>query len=255
MIISFLDIGQGDAIFIQAPNGTQVLLDGGLGKIVLSEISKVMPFFDRTLDAIIVSNPDKDHIGGFLDVLSKYKVDFDFEPGTISKTETYSALEEDVSSKKIKRIIARRGMDIVLDEEKNIYIRILFPDKDVSGYSTNDGSIVAKLVYGKTSVLLEGDAPQKTEYYLLNLDKNNPEELNTDILKVGHHGSRTSTAKPYIEALSPEYAVISLGKENKYGHPHEETLKTLNDLKIPILRTDLLGRITFESDGEKIIKK
>lgn len=254
MIVSFLNVGQGDAIFIEAPNGAQVLLDGGPGRNVLSELSQVMPFFDRTLDAIIISNPDKDHIGGFLDVMDKYKIDFTFEPGTVSKTETYKAVEEGMINEKSENLIARRGMDIVLDKEKNVYIRILFPDKDVSSYSTNDGSLVAKLVYGKTSVLLQGDAPQKTEYYLLNVDKNNLEDLNTDILKTGHHGSRTSTAKAYVEASSPEYAVISLGAENKYGHPHEETLKTLNDLKVPILRTDG-GRITFESDGERFVLK
>ena len=263
MTISFLNIGQGDAIFIEAPNGAQVLMDGGPGRSVLSELSTQMPFFDKSLDAIIITNPDKDHIGGFLDVMDKYKVDFSFEPGTISKTDTYHAVEDAITKEKSQRIIARRGMDIVLDKENNVYIRILFPDKDVSAYTTNDGSIVARLVYGKTSVLLEGDAPQKTENYLLQLnnkeDKENPKELtselNSDILKTGHHGSRTSTAKAYVEASTPDYAVISCGIDNKYGHPHEETLGTLNALNVPILRTDTMGRITFVSDGEKFERK
>jgi competence protein ComEC len=255
LTVSFLNIGQGDAIYIEAPNGNQVIVDGGPDRKIMSELGAVMPLGDTTIDALIITNPDKDHMAGFLDVMDKYKVDKVFEPGTFSKTDTYKAIEKTLQDEGVERIIAKRGMEIVMDAEKNVYIEILFPDKDVSKWSTNDGSIVAKLVYGNTSVLLQGDAPQKTETYLLSLDKNNLSELDGDILKVGHHGSRTSTNKSYIEAISPQYAVVSLGKDNRYGHPHKETLDTLNSLGLPILRTDILGRITFESDGEKFILK
>jgi len=256
LTISFLDIGQGDAIYIEAPNGAQAIVDGGPGRIIMSELSAVMPFGDKNIDAIIITNPDKDHMAGFLDVFDKYKVDFVFEPGTVSKTQTYQAIKKAEIDEGAIKIIARRGMDIVLDEKNNVYIRILFPDKDVSRYSTNDGSIVAKLVYGETSVLLEGDAPQKTENYLLSLNKGKEvNELDSDILKVGHHGSRTSTAYEYVKSSSPEYAVISLGADNKYGHPHIETLNTLNSLGVPILRTDTMGRITFVSNGKKFVRQ
>ncbi len=121
MIISFLNIGQGDAIFIQAPNGSQVIVDGGPGRNILSELGTQMPFFDRSIDAIIITNPDKDHMAGFLDVMDKYKVDFAFEPGTISKTATYHAIEDAIVKEKSQKITARRGMDIVLDKEKCVY--------------------------------------------------------------------------------------------------------------------------------------
>lgn len=246
LLISFLNIGQGDAIFIKAPNGAEALLDAGPGHSVLSELGKVMPFYDKSIDVAIISNPDSDHIGGFLDVVKRYKVDYEIEPGTVSKSGTYQALEDSFDENKVKKIIARRGMDIILDKEKNVFIHILFPDRDVSRFSTNDGSLVAKLIYGKTSALLEGDAPKKTEDYLLSLNKS---EIDSDIIKIGHHGSRTSSAEEYLKTASPKYAVISVGKDNKYGHPHKETLDVLNNLKIPILRTDELGRITFLSDG------
>ena len=251
LTISFLNIGQGDAIYIEAPNGTQIMVDGGLRGSVLGQLGHVMPFFDRTIDAILITNPDSDHIGGFIDILKRYKVDYIIEPGTHSPSATYKSVETESNTKELKKIIARRGMNIVLDKENNVYIQVLFPDKDVSTYSTNDGSIVAKLVYGKTSIMLQGDAPQKTERYLLTLDK---KELDSDILKVGHHGSRTSTSKEYVDALSPDYAVISCGLDNKYGHPHKETVNTLDKLNVPILRTDLLGRITFISDGNNLIR-
>jgi competence protein ComEC len=247
LFVSFLNIGQGDGIFIQAPNGKQIMIDGGPDKIVLRELGKVMPSFDRTIDAILITNPDKDHIGGFVDILERYKVDYIIEPGTISKTDTYKTVESLAKENGLEEIYARRDMNILLDEQNNVYLHILFPDRNVEKLVTNDGSIIARLVYGDTSLLLEGDAPQKIERYLLSLDNG---ELNSDILKIGHHGSRTSTDINYIKAVSPDYAVISLGGDNKYGHPHKETLDTLNSLNVPILRTDLDGRISFVSDGE-----
>ncbi len=246
LFISFLNIGQGDAIFIQAPNGKQIMVDSGPDKIVLRELGKIMPMFDRTIDAILITNPDKDHIGGFIPIMQRYKVDYIIEPGTISKTDTYETVENLAKEKGIQEIYARRDMNIMLDENNKVYLRILFPDRNVEKLTTNDGSIIMKLVYGKTSVLLEGDAPQNIERYLLSLNKG---ELDSDILKIGHHGSRTSTDIDYVKAVSPDYAVISLGEDNSYGHPHKETINTLSSLNIPILRTDLDGRISFVSDG------
>ncbi|HEY4512858.1 MAG TPA: MBL fold metallo-hydrolase [Candidatus Paceibacterota bacterium] len=251
LTISFLNIGQGDAIYIEAPNGKQIIVDGGPGPVVLSELGKVMPLFDRTIDAIIVTNPDKDHIAGFIDIMKRYKVDYIVLPGTVSTTITYNSVESFVKEKGLEKILARRGMDIVLDKENEVYLHILFPDRDVSNFTTNDGSIVAKLIYGKTSILLEGDASQKIENYLLAFDKT---ELDSDILKTGHHGSRTSTAQAYVEAASPDYAIISSGIDNKYGHPHKETLETLAKFNVPVLRTDTDGRITFVSDGNNFIR-
>lgn len=248
LTIGFLNIGQGDGIYIEAPNGNQIMFDGGPDSSVLSELGRIMPWYDRSLDMLVVTNPDKDHYGGFIDVIKSYSVGGVVEPGTVSHTSTYKFFEDEIASHGIPKTIVRRGMTIVLDREHGVYIEILFPDTDVSSWSTNDGSIVARLVYGQTSVLLTGDSPQKIESYLIEKDGAN---LRSTVLKIGHHGSRTSSSDEYVSVIRPEYAVISDGKNNRYGHPHKETLDTLNRHHIQILRTDQLGTIIMKSDGEE----
>ncbi|MFA5999759.1 MAG: MBL fold metallo-hydrolase [Candidatus Paceibacterota bacterium] len=239
-----LDIGQGDALFIESPTGTQVLVDGGPPKKVLSRLAQVMPAFDRSIDAIIITNPDQDHIGGFLDVLRVYKVGKVFEPGTYNDSKIYQSLQQEIRNRKIPNILAKSDMRLNLGG--GAYIDILFPDRDVSLWERNDGSVVARLVYGETSVMLTGDATVKTEKIIL--AENSAQDLKSTILKVGHHGSRTSTSRAFAQAVAPTYALISAGKDNKYGHPHRETLDMLDKLGINVLRTDLLGTIAFSCD-------
>lgn len=249
LTIAFLDVGQGDAIFIEAPNGNQMLVDGGPPKTVLSALRKVMPFYDRSIDMILVTNPDSDHIGGFVDVLRAYKVGELVEPGTQSPSATYSALEKTADNKNIPKIIAQRGMTIWLSKKRGIGFHILFPDRDVSGMATNNGSIVGRLVYGNTSIMFTGDSPNTIEHYLVSLDGKN---LKSDILKAGHHGSRTSSSEEFVGYVSPESAVISAGAGNTYGHPHQETLDMFAKFDIKTFRTDQMGTIVMKSDGENL---
>lgn len=246
--IGFLDVGQGDAIFIQAPNGNQILLDGGPNKAVLQELSKVMPFYDRSIDMVIESHPDSDHINGLVEVLRRYKTDLVMETGVESDNMAYRELKNLIREKKIQYVFARRGMRVNLGE--GIYLDILFPDRDVSKWDTNDASIVAKLVYANNSFLLTGDSPDKIEKFLVSLGEN---KLRSNVLKVSHHGSRTSTSEIFLGYTKPDYAVISVGKDNKYNHPHQEILDRLNQFQIPILRTDEKGTIKIKSNGEDII--
>src|SRR3989338_11171414 len=248
LTVAFLDVGQGDAILIDTPGDQQILIDGGLNKQVLAELSKVMPFYDRSIDVVIATHPDQDHISGLLDVLERYEVDFVMEPGVESETTVYKEFEKLVEEKQIKKILARRGMKLVLDDDA--YLLILFPDRDVSKMDTNDASIVAKLVYGNTSFLFPGDSPKKIEGYLVSIDKEN---LDVDVLKAGHHGSKTSSSESFIGYASPEYAIISAGKNNRYGHPHQEVMDILEKFGVKTLRTDLLGSIIMKSDGESIL--
>lgn len=245
--ISFLDVGQGDSIFIEAPNGNQVLIDGGSNKAVLKELGKVMPFYDRTIDAVIATHPDKDHIGGLIDVLKNYHTDFVMEPGVSSDTGAYQELKKTIADKKLPRILARRGMSLNLGD--GAWLNILFPDRDTNNWETNTASIVAKLVYGNNSFLLTGDSPIAIEKYLSMIDGKN---LQSNVLKTGHHGSRTSTSESFAGLVSPEYAVISAGKNNRYGHPHKEVLGILEKIKATILKTYESGTITFSSDGEMV---
>jgi competence protein ComEC len=244
--VSFLDVGQGDAVFIETPHGNQILIDGGPpNKKVLRELGKKMPFYDRHIDVVIGTHPDADHIGGFIDVLKRFNTGIFIDPGVSSDTPIFQEVENIILEKKIKNIIAKRGMKLLIDD--GAYIDILFPDRDVSRLDTNDASIVARLLYGDHEFLLTGDSPQKIEKYLSYLDGKN---LESDVLKVGHHGSKTSTSGEFLSAVKPKYAVISSGKDNSYRHPHKEILDRLGDFGVQVLRTDTLGTITFKTDGK-----
>lgn len=245
LTLAMLDVGQGDAIFIESPTGTQILIDGGPPRRVLSHLAKLMPPFDRTIDALIITNPDLDHIGGFLDVLKVYKVGHVFEPGTFNDSSTYENLKDKIKDKNIKETLARSGMRI--DIGGGAVIDILFPDRDVSTWTTNDGSVVAKLSYGETTVMLMGDSTTETEKVVLTSISAN--SVDSDVLKVGHHGSQTSTSTEFVQAATPKYALISAGKDNRYGHPHDDVLETLTSAGVEILRTDTSGSIVMKSDG------
>lgn len=247
LTVVFLDIGQGDAIFIESPTGTQMMIDGGPGVVVLRELGKVMPFYDRSIDLLLVSNPDKDHMSGFLDVLRSFKVSAVIEPGTVGASADYRSLEDATEKEGAQRIVAERGQRLNLGG--GVYFEILFPDRNVLGLDTNDGSIIGKLVYGTTSFLFPGDAPKAIEEYLAYLDT---ERLNVDVLKVGHHGSKTSTSEALLGFASPAMAVISAGKDNRYGHPHQEVLDRLKQFEVETFGTYERGIVVMESDGETV---
>lgn len=247
LTVAFLNIGQGDSIFVKSPTGNKLIIDGGPDKSILRELGKVMPFYDRSVDLLLVTNPDKDHFAGFLDVLRSFKVSALLEPGTTGASGEYPALEALAQTQGLKKVSARRGQVIQLGG--GAYFQVLFPDRDPAGMTTNEGSVVGRLVYGNTSVMLTGDAPQNIEGYLDTLDGKG---LKSDVLKVGHHGSRTSTSAEFVGLVSPTYAVISDGKGNKYGHPHQETLDTLANFGVKVFRTDLTGTIVMTSDGENL---
>ena len=241
---AMLDVGQGDGLFIESPTGTQIMFDAGPPHSVLGPLAKVVSPFDKSIDAFVITNPDADHIGGLIDILKNYKVGAVFESGTLTDSKLYQNIRAEMKRQNIPDILAKRGMR--LDMGSGVFIDILFPDRDVSEWATNDGSVVAKLTYGKTSIMLTGDAPTKTEKIILS--ENSSAQLASTILKVGHHGSRTASSISFVKAASPQYALISVGKDNTYGHPHQETLDTLAQIGAKILRTDLLGTIIFSCD-------
>lgn len=218
------------------------MFDGGPVHKVLGPLGQVMSPFDRTIDAIVITNPDADHIGGFADILKNYKVGAVFEPGTSNDSKTFQNLKTEIKRQNIPDILVKRGMK--LDLGGGTIIDILFPDQDVSDWARNDGSIVARLTYRDMTIMLTGDATMKTEKIIL--EENTPAQLASTILKVGHHGSRTSTSSEFVKAVSPMYALISDGKDNKYGHPHSETLDILSRFGVKIFRTDLLGTIVVK---------
>lgn len=238
--VAFLDVGQGDAIYIEAPNKKQILVDGGRDQKVLRALGDVMPFADRSIDIVIGTHPDADHIGGLYYVLRNYEVETVFEPGSKSESKIYQSFRNEISKQKIPYILARRGTAIVLDKKNNVVLHILYPDEDPVGWETNASSVVATLSYGDEKVLLTGDSPIEKELYLLEKDS---KKLQADILKIGHHGSRTSSSKDFLHAVDPTLGIISAGVNNSYGHPHPEVIALLNELGIEYLETSKEGTI------------
>ncbi|KKU81888.1 MAG: Beta-lactamase-like protein [Parcubacteria group bacterium GW2011_GWA1_47_8] len=248
LTVAFLDVGQGDAIYIEAPNGNQLLVDGGSGRQVLRALGKVMPFYDRSIDAVLATHPDQDHVGGLPIVLDRMHVSMVITTENTASTGAYGAFEDAIRDKHPKRILARAGERIILD--RGVVLEILFPDRSVRGWDTNTGSIVARLTYGDESFLLTGDSPQSIEEYLVGKLGG---KLHTTVLKLGHHGSRTSSSEIFLSAVSPEYAIISAGKDNKYGHPHQEVTDLLAKLKISSIGTAERGTIVFKTNGEDLV--
>jgi len=251
MTVTFLDVGQGDATLIESPSGVQVLIDGGKNRAVIRELSREMPLFDRSLDVVIATHPDADHIGGLVDVLARYQVAL-VGQSSVEDSEGPDAVAfaQSVVGKKAKVVTLERGH--VIDLGDGARLEILFPDRGVPEIETNTGSVIARLVYGSTAFMLTGDSPAAIEEYLVQLDG---EALEANVLKVGHHGSRTSSSLIFVGYVSPEYAVISRGCDNSYGHPHEEVLATFARLEILTLDTCEEGSITFVSDGISVRRK
>lgn len=251
--VSFLDIGQGDAIYIEAPNGKQMIIDGGPGTALLGVLPRVMPAGDRSVDVILNTNPDTDHYSGFISLLERYKIGAVVDPMTTNDNDVRDTYEAAVTAEGVPHVGAYKGMKIVLDPAHNIYYEVLFPDRDVRNWSSNDGSIVGRLVYGETSFMLMGDATARTEGIVrVNTD---PAVLDVDVLKLGHHGSKTSSSEAWLLATTPEHTIISAGCDNRYGHPHPEVVARLDMLSIQHFGTCEKGTITFESNGIAVATK
>jgi beta-lactamase superfamily II metal-dependent hydrolase len=244
--ITMLNVGQGDSFLIQASNGKQMLIDGGKDGAVLAELAKVMPWGDRSIDIVLATHPDMDHIGGLDAVLKRYKVDMFLTSEVGGDTQEYKNLLSIVNKKKIPAYFVKAGMRFDLSDKD--YFLVLFPDRDVSGWETNTGSVVGKFVRGERSVLFTGDSPAPIEQYLVKKESKN---LDVDILKLGHHGSRTSTTAALLKVATPELALISAGKNNSYGHPHKEVITLLKQFNVPYVSTQIEGTMTFETNGTK----
>ena len=251
LTVSFLDVGQGDAIFIESPSGRQVLIDAGKNRAVIRKLSRVMPWYDRTIDVVVATHPDADHIGGLPDVFARYKVGLIVE-SSVQDLEGVdaAAFEKAAHNEGAERMIAQRGD--VIDLGNGVRIEILFPDRAVPSIETNTGSVIARIVYGETAFLLTGDAPKAIEDYLVRLDG---DHLASSVLKAGHHGSRTSSGLSFVGFVSPEYGIYSRGCDNSYGHPHDEVIATFAKLAVPTLDTCEEGTITFVSDGKTVTRK
>jgi competence protein ComEC len=245
--VVFFDVGQGDAIFIETPDGFQVLIDGGPGLAVLEKLGQEMAFYDRTIDLIILTHPEHDHYFGLFEVLKRYEIKNILWTGIVRDTAEWEEWMKLLEEEGANIIIAEAGQKIIIQQDPLIFLEVLHPFENLEGQETkytNDTSIVAELVFNNVSFLLTGDITKKIEKQLVD----EYIDLESDILKVAHHGSKTSSSLEFVEAVSPSVAVISAG-ENRWGHPNQETLANLEEFGIDILITKELGDVKIISDG------
>lgn len=256
----FFDVGEGDAIFFQTPQGHQILIDGGPGERILEKLGQRMPFWDRSIDLVVLTHPEYDHLSGLNTVLARYKVENIIWNGIQKDSQVFKDWQQALEKEKTKVVIAQKGQTVRAGDFRMF---ILSPKQNLQNKffetESNDTSVVTKILFGASSFLLTGDIGRKGEQNLMSedlcLNSNFCEQLPSQLLKVAHHGSKTSTEKEFLAQVKPEWAVISAGRNNKYGHPHQEVLSNLQEFGIKILRTDELGDILITSDGSNFIYK
>jgi len=248
--VVFFDVGQGDSIFIETPKKTQILIDGGPSGRVVEKLGNELPFSDRSIDLVIATHPDSDHISGLVEVLKSYQVDSVATTGVKGSTAEFDEFVFEVEKNKANKIILKKRQKISIG---NLFIYVLAPLEDFEGKTVKDyntSSLVLKAVYGNNSFLLTGDASVSIEKKLIEEGS----DVLSQVLKIGHHGSKTSTSDLFLEKVSPEIAVIQVGKDNRYGHPSPEVLERLEKYGIIISRTDQQGDIKFFSNGFSFIQ-
>lgn len=247
--IAFLDVGQGDSILIQAPNGQTMLIDGGRAMSLANEviIPQLQAWGAKQVDVLIPTHPDADHIGGLVGVLENYPVKLAALTGQVHTTQIYERLLTDIRDKNIQALKVRTGTPIPFDPA--VKIEVLGPDDEaVQDDDNNNASIVIKLTYGSTSFLLTGDAEAPENKAILD----HGFDVHSTVLKLGHHGSRTSTNEDWLRKVQPQLGIISAGLDNSFGHPHPEVIDALEKLGIQYIRTDEHGTVTVTSDGAAI---
>ncbi|OGY78027.1 MAG: hypothetical protein A2550_01875 [Candidatus Jacksonbacteria bacterium RIFOXYD2_FULL_43_21] len=264
--IIYFDVGQGDAAYIRTAGGQDILIDAGPSDVILSKLGEAMPFYDRTLDIIILSHPHADHSTGLVGVLNNYSVRQVYLTGVVHTSSEYleflKLLKNHPEIEKIK-IDHRFNVDLGNETE----LQFLYPDFDVAAAmaiktypflkeNLNNSSVVVRLVAGDQSFLFLGDIEKDVEAYLLTSQSRSISVqsatgdfswLKSTVIKIPHHGSKTSSTIPFLTAVSPQTAVVSVGAGNSFGHPSPIVLKRLSDLEIKTLRTDLEGDIVISN--------
>lgn len=242
------DIGQGDAIYLRTAAGNDVLIDGGPGDAVLSKLGRVLPYGDRKIELVILTHPHADHVSGLVEMLKRYRVERMMLPEVEYETATYTAFLNLLAENHVQIVQPKLGQRIFLDN--STALDILYP---IIGHfvhapdDINDSSVVAKLSFGQSQVLLTGDAGKVIEDFLLKAGL----PISAEILKVGHHGSRHSTGQDFAQKVGARYAVVSVGK-NSYGHPHSEAMDALSRVHADILRTDEQGDVSFKIYPDRV---
>lgn len=248
--VTYLDVGQGDSILIQTPTDNTILIDGGPDSSVLSTIGRQLPFYDHTIDLVILTHAHSDHVAGLVDVLKRYEVQSVLFSSVEHSSPDYLEWKELLSENGIQSLFPIAGQVFLFGE---VRLEVLYPFEDLSNdppEDLNETSIVTRLEYQDTSFLFTGDAPVEVEEQLLHAYPGST--LDSDVLKVGHHGSKYSSSLEFLRSVDADAAIIQVGEGNSFDHPHRLILRRLQGLGIPVLRNDLVGDIEMKSDGKKI---
>lgn len=236
--IYFLDVGQGDATFIKTPLNHQILIDGGPENLVIEELGKVMPFFDKTIDLVVLTHPHADHIDGLVEVLKRFEVENIVINGIYSHESSYLEFLDQLTDE-VSVFIADDETDFSFGE---VYIDVVYPIESFYGKSfdnINNSSVSVQVIYKNTSILITGDLEAEGEMELVDIS-------DVDIYQAGHHGSKTASSLEFLARINPDIVVVSCGEDNQFDHPHTEALNNFELVGAKsIFRTDQEGTIEF----------
>ncbi|MGF7059085.1 MBL fold metallo-hydrolase [Brassicibacter mesophilus] len=245
LIVHFIDVGQADSILIQLPSGEIALIDGGNrddSELIIEYLEKHNV---SRINYLLATHPHEDHIGGLPEVVKSFQIDNVYMPNKSATTKIFESFITELKAKGLKATMAKGGLDII--DSNDLKFTILAPNSEK--YSeTNEYSIVCKLVYKDRSFIFTGDAEGVSEKEMIGKGL----DLSADVLKVGHHGGRTSSTEEFLDCVDPKLAVISVAAENDYGHPHQETINRLEERNISIMKTSESGTIVISTDGQNI---
>lgn len=248
--VVFLDVEQGDSELIITPEGKRFLVDGGPETTVLSKLDPYLPFFDRTIDGIILTHPHEDHISGLIEVIDRYQVKTAYFTGIEYQSPFYAEFLQQLQQKAVSTVFLTEKSDFSTTSgvKFDLFSDLDFPLQNKKLLEPNNTSSTLRLSYGEKSFLLVGDAETAAESLFLK----NGKRLTADVLKIGHHGSKTASSFAFLEAVHPKYVIIEVGADNQFGHPHKETMEKLKNQKITPLLTSTSGTIEAITDGKTL---
>lgn len=243
--VAFLDVGQGDAIFIQTPGGRQIVVDGGrFPSVLFQHLGRQIPFWDKEIDLVIATHPEADHINGLPGIFERYQVGRLITNGETKSTAAMDALVTAAEGRETPIMAVSAGEVIVIED--GVWLEVLNPPGLLNPQNSNQNSVAFRLVYGDFSVLLTGDTEMLAEQAMLQSGR----PLQAVVLKAAHHGSNTSSTTAFLTAVRPQVVVISAGQDNRFGHPAPEMLQRAAEVGAVILRTDQIGTIEVVTDGQ-----
>lgn len=245
LLFYVFDVGQGDGLMIRTPGRQTIVVDGGYDNQIIYKLGQYLPFYERTIDLLVLSHPDADHLAGLVETLRRYDVKNILANNVEHKSATYAEWREEIYKSGINYLEAGVVKEIKIDN--NLILSILYPVEIISGAvkEVNATSIIFAIEYGDSSILLTGDTTKEVEKFLVSQNKLSQ----FDVLKVAHHGSDTSSDQSFLETIKPKLAIISSGRDNKYGHPHQAVLDRFIALGISYINTAVQGDIVVAING------